>query len=59
MKQFLYACCYGERNGIAVLTIEEQQIIFKRLSKESYQIFRRRQLQLFGEILEKLRDPDR
>jgi AcrR family transcriptional regulator len=52
VKQFLYACCYGERNGIAVLTIEEQQIIFKRLSKESYQIFRRRQLQLFGEILE-------
>ena len=35
VKQFLYACCYGERNGIAVLTIEEQQIIFKRLSKES------------------------
>ena len=52
VKQFLYACCYGERNGIAVLTIEEQQIIFKRLSKERYQIFRRRQLQLFGEILE-------
>ena len=52
VKQFLYARCYGERNGIAVLTIEEQQIIFKRLSKESYQIFRRRQLQLFGEILE-------
>lgn len=52
VKQFLHACCYGERNGIAVLTIEEQQIIFKRLSKESYQIFRRRQLQLFGEILE-------
>ena len=35
VKQFLYARCYGERNGIAVLTIEEQQIIFKRLSKES------------------------
>ena len=52
VKQFLYACCYGERNGIAVLTIEEQQLIFKRLSKESYQIFRQKQLRLFGEILE-------
>lgn len=52
VKQFLHACCYGEKNGIAVLTIEEQQLIFKRLSKESYQIFRQRQLLLFGEILE-------
>lgn len=52
VKQFLHACCYGERNGIAVLTIEEQQLIFKRLSKENYRIFRQRQLRLFGEILE-------
>lgn len=52
VKQFLYACCYGEKNGITVLTIEEQQLIFKRLSKESYQIFRQKQLRLFGEILE-------
>ena len=52
VKQFLCACCYGEKNGIAVLTIEEQQLIFKRLSKEKYQMFRKRQLRLFGEILE-------
>lgn len=52
VKQFLHACCYGEKHGIAVLTIEEQQRIFKRLSKESYQVFRKRQLRLFGEILE-------
>ena len=37
VKQFLYSCAYGEKNGIAILTIEEQQLIFKRLSKESYQ----------------------
>lgn len=52
VKQFLRACCYGEKNGIAVLTIEEQQLIFKRLSKESYQVFREKQLRLFGQILE-------
>ena len=34
VKQFLYACCYGEKNGIAILTIEEQQLLFKSLSKE-------------------------
>ena len=27
VRQFLHACCYGEKNGIAVLTIEEQQLI--------------------------------
>ena len=32
VRQFLHACCYGEKNGIAVLTIEEQQLIFRRLS---------------------------
>ena len=52
VKQFLHACCYGEENGIAVLTIEEQQLIFKRLSTESYQVFRQKQRRLFGEILE-------
>ncbi len=52
VKQFLHACCYGEKNGIAVLTIEEQQLIFKRLSKGSYQEFRQKQLRLFREILE-------
>ena len=52
VKKFLFDCCYGEKNGIAVLTIEEQQLIFRRLSKESYQIFRRKQHQLFGKILE-------
>lgn len=52
VKKFLHDCCYGEKNGIAVLTIEEQQLIFKRLSKESYQLFRQKQRRLFGEILE-------
>ena len=54
VKQFLLACCYGEQNGIAVLTIEEQQLIFRHLSKESYQVFRQKQFRLFGEILENL-----
>ena len=52
VKKFLHDCCYGEQYGIAVLTIEEQQLIFKRLSKESYQVFRHKQHLLFGKILE-------
>lgn len=50
--QFLYSCCYGEQNGIAVLTIEEQQLIFRRLTEESYRVFREKQACLFGNILE-------
>lgn len=49
VKKFLYACCYG--NGIAVLSIMEQKLIFDRLSPESYEEFRRKQIRLFGDIL--------
>lgn len=52
VRKFLYTCCYGEENGIAVLTIEEQQLIFRHLSPESYRVFREKQLRLFGQILE-------
>ena len=52
VERFLCACCYGEKNGIAVLTIEEQQRIFRRLSPESYQTFRSRQERLFASLLE-------
>ena len=52
VSKFLYDCCYGEKNGIAVLTVEEQQMLFRRLSKENYQLFREKQLRLFGQILE-------
>ena len=52
VRQFFHTCCYGEKNGIAVLTIEEQQLIFHRLSPESYQTFREKQAKLFGDILE-------
>ena len=52
VKKFLVSCCYGEKNGIAILTIEEQQLLFKRLSSESYAIFRNKQYLLFKSILE-------
>ena len=49
VRQFLHACCYGEKNGIAVLTIEEQQLIFRRLSADNCRV---KQARLFGKILE-------
>ena len=50
--RFLHSCCYGEKNGIAVMTIEEQQMLFRRLSDESLRRFREKQLALFGKLLE-------
>ncbi len=52
MRRFLHACCYGEKSGIAVMTAEEQQTLFRRLSAESTKIFREKQARLFGKILE-------
>ena len=52
ITQFLNACCYGEKSGIAVLSIEDQQRIFRRLSPESTRAFRERQIRLFGSLLE-------
>jgi AcrR family transcriptional regulator len=52
VKAFLHACCYGEKSGIAVLTIEEQQMISRRLSEEGNRRFREKQKALFGKLLE-------
>lgn len=52
VEGFLRTCCYGEHNGIAVMTIEEQQVLFRRLSEESYRHFREKQLRLFARLLE-------
>ena len=51
VRQFLVSCCYGEQSGIAVMTLEEQQNLFRRLSPESYQVFLEKQANLFGNIL--------
>ncbi len=52
VEKFLFDCCYGEKNGIAVLSVEDQQLLFRRLPEEELRKFRRKQAQLFGEILE-------
>lgn len=51
LRRFLHTCCYGEKTGVAVLTVDEQQLLFRRLSDESRQLFRSRQVRLFGDIL--------
>lgn len=52
VQRFLFTCCYGEKNGISVLTIEEQQMIFHRLTPDSRRTFRQKQARLFAGILQ-------
>ena len=49
--KFLHDCCYGEKKGIAVLSIEEEQVIYRCLSQENFQAFRDDQTKLFRDLL--------
>lgn len=51
VKAFLTNCCYGSQNGVAVLSIEEEQQVYRCLSKESFQAFRNDQVRLYRGLL--------
>lgn len=51
VKTFLEACVYGDKRGIAVLSIEEEQEVYHCLSKENFQTFREDQTRLFCDLL--------
>ena len=44
-------CAYGEKKGIAVLSIEEEQEVYRCLSQENFQTFRDDQTKLFHDLL--------
>ena len=50
-EQFLRDCCYGTKSSIAVLSIEEEQEVYRCLAPENFQVFRRDQLVFFGQVL--------
>lgn len=52
VRTFLETCVYGEKKGIAVLSIEEEQEIYRCLSQENFQTFRNDQTKLFRDLLE-------
>ena len=51
VRTFLETCVYGEKRGIAVLSIEEEQEVYRCLSQENFQTFREDQIKLFCSLL--------
>ena len=51
VRTFLETCTHSGKKGIAVLSIEEEQEIYRCLSQEHFQAFREAQTGLFQELL--------
>ena len=51
VRTFLESCVYGDKKGIAILSIEEEQEVYRCLSQENFQIFREDQTSLFSNLL--------
>ena len=51
VQTFLEACVYSEKKGVAVLSIEEEQEVYRCLSQENFQTFRQDQTTLFRDLL--------
>ena len=51
VRTFLETCAYGAKKGVAVLSIEEEQEVYRCLSPESFQTFREDQVKLYQDLL--------
>lgn len=51
VETFLKNCCYGAKSGVAILSIEEEQQVYRCLSEENFQAFRRDQTVFYGNLL--------
>lgn len=52
VKQFLRDCFYTDGGHFAIMTVEEQQAVFKHLSEENYRATQEKQIKLFVKLLE-------
>lgn len=51
VETFLKNCCYGGKKGIAVLSMEEEQDVYRCLTTENYQAFQRDQMVFYSRLL--------
>lgn len=52
VKRFLYDLCFAKQRRFAIMSVEEQQTIFKHLSAENYRGAQEKQIKFFADILE-------
>lgn len=52
LEVFLRRCCEGSQNGIAVLSIEDEQEVYKCLSEDNFKAFQQDQLVFYKKIME-------
>ena len=50
MSRFIYSCCNGTKSGFAIMSLDEQRMLFQRLSEESYGMFRKKRDVVFGKF---------
>lgn len=51
LELFLRTCCEGTKNGVAVLSLEEEQEVYKCLTSENFKAFQREQLEFYTKIM--------
>lgn len=52
ISKFLHDFCYTGESRFAILTVEEQQDIYKHLSEEKYRALQETQIEFFSDILD-------
>lgn len=52
LEVFLRRCCEGSQNDIAVLSIEDEQEVYKCLSEDNFKAFQQDQLVFYKKIME-------
>lgn len=51
IRIFLKKCCYATKNGIAILSLEEEQEVYRCLSAENFQAFQKGQIVFYEKLL--------
>ena len=51
IQTFIKNCCYGAKNGIAVLSLEEEQEVYHCLTAENFRAFQQDQCNFFEKLL--------
>ncbi len=52
ITKFLQDSCYGQQHTIMIMSIEEEQDVYRTFDQERFEQFQKRQVDFFGQLLE-------